>query len=156
MDRDWIQTAEIGGYLDYNSDSEAERLCAERFDRFMSELHEKSRRDVEALGFSSWEEKSRHDSEQLEKAREEHIRVHGPPKPHIPTRQEEEASKVQLRKSLACDIAAGIASPHEIQLYHQLEKEYELEDWIPEDGGWCREPEQPREPCSCKGTSHPR
>lgn len=146
---------EIGGYVDF-TDSKAQRLAYERFDRAMLELDEKSKREVEALGFSSWEEKSRRDDEQLQIEREEYIRVHGPPPPHIPTREEEAASKIQIRKSLACAIDDGYATASDIQLLHQLEKEYQLAEWVPEDGGWCLEPERPRKPCTCKGTSRPR
>lgn len=59
-----------------------------------------SKRAVEALGFSSWEEKGRHDREEERKWLEEYIKQHGhSPPPPILTEEQKIALELQCQRS---------------------------------------------------------
>ena len=63
-------------------------------------LHAASQKEVEALGFSSWKEKRRHDKEENQRWLEQYIEEHGhPPPPPTLTEEQKIAQQLQIERS---------------------------------------------------------
>ncbi len=65
-----------------------------------AQLRAEAQKKAEALGFSSWEEKERHEEEETRKWREEYVKEHGhSPSARILTEEEQIAQDLQCQRS---------------------------------------------------------